>query len=323
MESSEQLQSAAAAWLARQDSDRWTDADAADLASWLDVSTARRIAYLRLYRVWNQADRLKALGAGRPAGAVPGRGAWSFAPCDWPRTPVSIPVRTARRALAAAVAIFLMGAAWLLWPLGASYRTPIGGLASVGLQDGSRMTLNTDTSVLVTQSASEREVTLRSGEAFFEVAKDPGRPFVVDAGGSRVIAVGTEFSVRRDGAEVEVVVSQGHVRLDTALLHSGEMARSSSAHEVYIVERTASEIEEALSWRTGFIAFRNVPLREIVSEFNRYNRRKLVVQDPGAAAIRVGGNFRATNLDGFVRLLQGFGIQAHQEGQTLILEKKK
>jgi transmembrane sensor len=103
-----------------------------------------------------------------------------------------------------------------LWFTGERYTTPVGGVAIVPLQDGSRITLNTRSKVRVVLSEKERHIDLSQGEAFFEVAHDKNRPFVVQAGGKRVIAVGTQFSVRREGDDIRVVVTEGTVRLESA-----------------------------------------------------------------------------------------------------------
>src|SRR5262249_47175706 len=96
---------------------------------------------------------------------------------------------------------------------GGRYSTPVGGIDNVALADGSRMTLNTDTRIRVALTETERRIELDKGEGFFEVAKDPSRPFVVYAGNKRVVAVGTKFSVRRENDDVEVIVTEGRVRL--------------------------------------------------------------------------------------------------------------
>ena len=96
-----------------------------------------------------------------------------------------------------------------------AYRTAIGGLQDVPLPDGSVITLSSDSRILVTLSRSERHIDLQQGEAFFKVAKDPSRPFVVSAGDRRAIAVGTRYDVRRDAADLRVIVTQGVVRLES------------------------------------------------------------------------------------------------------------
>jgi transmembrane sensor len=171
-------------------------------------------------------------------------------------------------------------------------------------------------------------VELNHGEAFFEVAKDPTRPFVVKAGHARVIAVGTQFSVRREGDQVDVVVIEGHVRVERdhqtegappALLAPGDVARS-DGQGVLVQEKPLPEAEAILSWRSGFLVFHDTPLKEAVAQFNRYNTRKIVIDDPNVANLRIGGNFKSTNSEAFVRLIEsGLPIHAEHQGGQIIL----
>src|SRR6202040_1387699 len=104
---------------------------------------------------------------------------------------------------------------WMAWShQGTSYRTAIGGIAAISMKDGSTVTLNTNSEIRVALNETERRVDLERGEAFFEVAKDHNRPFIVRVGDQRVIAVGTKFSVRREPNHVRVVVTEGRVRLE-------------------------------------------------------------------------------------------------------------
>ena len=105
---------------------------------------------------------------------------------------------------------------------------------------------------------------------------------------------------------------------------SAEVAAGSVAHAgdagVLVQQKRLSEVEEDLSWRRGFLFFHDVPLTEAIAEFNRYNREKIVIGSPAVAAVRIGGNFRSTNVAGFVRLLQdGFSIHAERRGGQIVL----
>ncbi|MEJ1963522.1 MAG: FecR domain-containing protein [Gammaproteobacteria bacterium] len=165
------------------------------------------------------------------------------------------------RALAAAILLCaVLGAAWYVWPSGSSYRTPVGGLASVPMEDGSRITLNTDSQIRVDLTVKERRVELQQGEAFFEVAHDASRPFIVRAGNKRVIAVGTRFSVRREANDVRVVVTEGKVRVETEgdpsstspePLVAGTVAQASSAG-VLVQTEPLAQAEESLSGVRAF-----------------------------------------------------------------------
>lgn len=231
MESHRQIEEHAARLLAKRDSGAWTQADQAQLESWMGETTAHRVAVLRLEAAWDEARRLKAVAAGLRPGTVPPPGAWRRGPFfgrDHHRvrrllTSVSFrrpgaPDRRWRvRTLPAAAAILLamIGGCFILltavWHRG-RYTTSVGQVASVRLPDGSTMTLNTDSEARIKYSQVERRVDLARGEAFFDDIKDPRRPFVVYAGDKRVVAVGTAFSVSMDNHDVRVVVIQGQVR---------------------------------------------------------------------------------------------------------------
>jgi transmembrane sensor len=215
MGSHRQIEQAAAAWLVRRDRDEWSDADEAMLREWLSASLAHRVAFVRLETAWVQTGRLKALAAGVTRTSLSGA-----SPAE-PDARGAPPRRTPLTSIAAAVLITsTVGALWLAMAHpGASYRTAVGSIKAVPMKDGSTITLNTDSGIRVAISDTERRVDLEKGEAFFEVAKDLNRPFVVRVGDERVTAVGTKFSVRREADDVRVIVTEGRVRVERAEAH--------------------------------------------------------------------------------------------------------
>lgn len=333
MESHEAVEAMAAQWLARQDSGNWTATDQAALDQWLEESTAHTVAYVRLEAAWARADRYQVLGAGVPAGKIPTPEEFNlsafFSGGSPRRFRRSIPTL---RALAASIVVVLgVAAAWSLWPSsGPDYTTPVGGTASVSVADGSHVVLNTDSAIRVSLSDTERRVQLDRGEAYFEVAKDPARPFVVSAGNKRVVAVGTKFSVRRLGNDIRVLVTEGKVRVDEeptlagapeslSLVAAGNIA-STRDGSILVQHESLAEVEESLSWRSGYLTFHEDTLRDAVAEFNRYNSRKIVIEDPAVGAIRLSGKFRANEYEAFVRLLEGgFPIRARRVDQQILL----
>jgi len=211
---------------------------------------------------------------------------------------------------------------------GPGYKTPVGGTASVPVADGSQVILNTNSAIRVSLTNMERHVELDHGEAYFEVAKDPARPFVVSAGNKRVVAVGTKFSVRRLGNDIQVSVTEGKVRIEEepflagaresmSLVAAGNVA---TTREGSILVKHDTGVEESLSWRNGYLTFREDTLRDAVAEFNRYNSRKIVIEDPTVGAIRLSGKFRTTEYEAFVRLLEGgFPIHARRLDHEIVL----
>ncbi|HEY6643358.1 FecR family protein [Povalibacter sp.] len=345
------IEESASGWLIRRDSDSWTDADQARFEEWLDASTLNRITFLRLELAWEESARLKALGAGVPGDRPPPPGEWnltaffyshrrpaqdggahSVANDGWTQQDSADTATFFRRALrssrhfAIAAGLFLAVAIGLgvyqLQREGEHFATPVGGLTSVPMIDGSQITLNTDSQVRVRLTRTERRIELKRGEAFFEVAKDHDRPFIVDVDGRHVVAVGTKFSVRRDGNALEVTVTEGVVKLDDTILTVGMIARSRE-DGLLVQRKSLAEAELNLSWRRGVLMLREMPLSHAVAEFNRYNVRKLVVADPEVGALKVEGNFRPTNVLAFVRLLEsGFPIRASVEDEQIVLNAR-
>jgi len=303
------IEAEAAHWLARQDGDDWNAAGQNDLDAWLAADTRHRVAWLRLRAAWRQADALR----GEPTAAAP------------PRVPLA---RFSTWRIAAGVALACALGAQLVHMQGDArvqhYATRVGESRLVALSDGSRVTLNTDTR-LRTGSNDARTVWLDGGEAYFDIAHDPQHPFVVQAGASRITVLGTRFTVRREGDATRVLVAQGSVRLSEGpasidLVHDQE----ASAHDGAIVRRShdRASTERQLAWREGRIVFDQTTLQDAAREFNRYNDDQIVVDDPVAGAIVMGGSFAPTNIDGFVRLLeQGFGLQTKRRGKDIVVSR--
>ena len=358
METREHLEQTAAAWISRRDTGPWSVADAAALDSWLAESAGHRVAYYRLNAAWHEAGRLRAL-KGSTALISPSarrRGpqvADVVEALDSARTRSHPPVargRTATRhwsrlvVVVAATLLIHVGAALLLLLQGhnndSRYATALGELQSIPMSDGSRVTLNTDSSLRIALGRSTRRIDLEHGEAFFEVAKDPKRPFIVTVGDCKIIAVGTQFSVRREGDDVQVIVSEGRVRMEhpmraaertqqmgtvvsappeNVLWPAGTIA-SIRGDRVLLQAEPLAEIDESLSWRVGLLTFHDTPFATVVAEFNRYNSRKILIQDPTLSELRVSGVFRATHLAPFIHLLeQRFHIRASVDEDRVLL----
>jgi transmembrane sensor len=251
MDRRREIEERAADWLARRDSDAWSEIEQAELSAWLASSTAHMVEFLRLEAAWEEANRLKAMGSGVRPGVIPNLQQWSTSPffrhappaassTPPPRVGDSMSVPSvksrARRLLPYSFAAsLLLVLSALVWRHGFfdenRYSTPVGGIASVPLEDGSKITLSSNSEVRIAVTSKQRRIELETGEAFFEVAKDPERPFVVDAGDRRIVAVGTMFSVRRDRDDVRVIVTEGIVRIEREatkdiLVAAGTLARA-------------------------------------------------------------------------------------------------
>ena len=329
MNASTQTDRLAAEWLARREGDHWDETQAAALEAWLAADTANRVAFLRVQAAWEQAARLRALAPVQSAAF--GEGVSVITPRPRPAASRPAPRRWVRQmaGLAAVLALGLgLAGAW--WRSGletADYRTALGTLDTVPLSDGSRATLGSDSQMHVRLDRGQRRVELTRGEGYFEVAKDANRPFVVAVGDYRVVAVGTAFSVRRQGDELRVVVTEGVVRLEPGgdgqaqptLLPAGSVA-STSGEGVLVRRQSLEDVARLVDWREGLLAFQDTSLAAAAEEFNRYNARRLELGDPTAAALRVGGSFRWDNLETFVALLEaGFPVCAERREEAIVL----
>lgn len=325
------IDTAAGDWFTRRHGDEWTPEVQSQLEHWLSESPLHRVAYLRIEHAWERAERLKVLATGA-AHSIPPPGQWARSPffgfrgvrsSRRRRSWTQVTARTLAASLAAAACLI---GVWVFVSRGPVYRTPVGGLEKLSLADGSTLTLNTDSKIRLEFSDQERRLQLLRGEAFFDVAKDPIRPFIVEAGSRHVVAVGTQFSVRRedDEGDIEVVVTEGVVRIDGApgsarVLPAGTIAHANAA-SVLLQKTAAPAAQEALSWRQGVLVFHDLTLAQAAAEFNRYNARQIVVDDPAIAALTIAGSFRANNVEAFVRLLEkGYPVRAQVEGDRVLL----
>lgn len=316
-------------WLIAQEDGGWNAADQAELDAWLAESDGNKAAYWRLKHSWREADRIVALGRG-----AEGHGAeWNDEMVE-PRAHYT-GVRWWVSASVAASLVFAVALGWTAWqPLPNSpqvaqaqyFETPVGGRKIVSLSDGSKVELNTASRVRAAVTEERREFWLDQGEAYFEVKHREDLPFVVHAGNRQVTVLGTKFSVRRIGDEVRVSVLEGRVRVDQ--LDDGRSVRSTTitggdvalanGPSTLVTARSAERVEEALSWRGGMLSFEQDRLSDVAEEFNRYNRKRLVIADPDTGNIRIGGMFPANDPDAFVRLLRdAYGLKVEESAEAI------
>jgi transmembrane sensor len=222
----------------------------------------------------------------------------------------------------------------------------------LALPDGSRVELKDGAKLVVQYSENERRVKLTTGEAHFTVWKDKARPFIVDAAGIEVRAVGTAFNVRLEQKSVEVLVTEGRVAVDDTgvgavapnrpdgeavegngpyrearqfFISQGEravVARDDLATAPVVAPVTTEDISRELDWQAPRLQFNETPLADAVAEFNRLNRHQIVIADPELNSRRIGGTFRPDNVEGFVRMLgvahDDIRAESATDGRTLL-----
>jgi transmembrane sensor len=306
----DQIDQEAADWFARLNRLSISTQALEDFQAWRR-DPRRDAAYERIEALWASAGRLQHHpDTARDVAAALSRGA--------PQRRLAAPwMRQARWGLGlAAVAATAALSLTFVLERGQGYTTGIGEQRLVSLQDGSRLRLDTDTQVKVRYSSAGRRVDLIRGQAFFDVAHDASRPFVVQAGDQAIRALGTRFDVRREGADVRVTLVAGavEVRRDHQAwrLSPGE---SLAAKGERVEPPKPVDVSAATSWTSGRLVFRATPLREAAAEVNRYSTDKVVLESPELQEMQVSGVFDVGDTRAFVAAVSDlFNLQAHQAG---------
>jgi transmembrane sensor len=318
----------AAAWITRLESGSLTTAERESLADWLRASPAHVAELLRI-------DRL--------TGAIRQYGSWEEAsqPTDNViplRVPSAAMNRSAPRRRLSSVAIaacILMTIGLLGWltlrPAIRHLHTGAEERLEVRLEDGSTVHLAPMTDLAIQMKPAVRSLQLRRGEAQFHVARDPSRPFIVQAAMARVEAVGTIFTVSREASAVLVSVTEGRVRV----LPSGSGSKTVSAmplaldanERVRLTERGPSPkvgprpATARPGWTDLELAFDEVTVREVIERFNQRNRQQVMIVDPALAERKVSGFFNPDDPDSFVEFLTvvaGARVSRSSDGDVLV-----
>ena len=180
----------------------------------------------------------------------------------------------------------------------------------VTLADASVVTLDAGTQLTARLGPATREVTLLTGRALFEVAKDARRPFIVRAKGRTITALGTIFDVSLSSRELRVTLAEGKVAVRPARPRAGQDLQILKPRQQFIERAGAAgpmlrfvDAERALGWTEGQVYFEDEPLAIAVEEMNRNAAAEIVV-DPSAADLRINGMFRTSNQAGFLEALE-------------------
>lgn len=331
----------AAAWLAQGD-DGLTAEEQADFARWQQADPRHAAAVTRLEKTWTALQELREF---RPESRVhPNRDL--LAGARPPAKIISFPSAAALAGLAAAVAL----AAFTWWPRLAlppvesapsTYATTTDGYQRVTLEDGSVLELNANSLARVLYTPEQRRVELERGEAHFTVAKNPARPFIVHAGTVAVRAVGTAFNVRLADHAVEVLVTEGRVKVVNHAAGSaapGDLPELGASERLVVSMQPAAvtvsaraeflpteAVQTALAWQGPRLRFNETPLAEVVAQFNRHNRIQIELADASLAGLPVDGSFRSENVEAFIRLLESDpsgSIKAERVGEDRIILRR-
>lgn len=325
-------------WVIRRDTGL-SPAEAAELAAWQAADPRHAAAVARHAQAWSLLDRPRATGRDRELErALSGR---------------SRRRKQRRLAVAAVACSLLLVLSAAVWRQDRSAALTEAVATAVvreperrTLADGSKIELKPGAAIAVRYTPSARAVVLERGEALFQIAKDPARPFVVVVGARQVRAVGTEFVVERNGSSVDVIVTEGTVAVENVSLEAAperpvaqerqpaegtgtELAAGGRARwdnaipgELTVEQISPEAMAERLLWRAARLEFSDTPLAEALRLVNRHSATQVRMADRALEQMPVTGVFRAGNTDTFIRLLEAnFGVVATRDGNTVTLRR--
>lgn len=326
-------------WLLRVQDDDLGQEEFAAWLQWYEADPLNRAAFEDAQSAFESANRLRASDRDR----------WARQLIHGESAPVLPPSATHARArtwwaalAASAIALAAGIGAWQ-WmddeppqTLTTTLQTPRATHRLEKLPDGSTVELGARSAISLSYSRETRYVVLESGEAFFTVARDSARPFVVQAGSVAVRAVGTEFNVRRDGESTVVTVREGKVEIvkapassgassgeqqapvSTVRLGPGEQAAARDP-ESGLAIRTVSP-QAIAAWQKGRLEFADEPLRQVIATINRYSAREIVVTDQSLANLRITGTVAEDRIDEWMRALPAiFPIRVVEVSRETVL----
>lgn len=335
----------AATWAARLADGQVPADQRVEFQAWLDADPANGAALDEVVDAWRSVEHYAASAQVmelREAALASARRTLQRREQAWPRR------RVAWALLAATLVLAVVGAGSWAWFTPRAYETGVGERRVVALSDGSKVSLDADTVVKVRYTGEKRRLWLERGRARFEVAKNPLRPFSVEAGDELVVATGTAFSVELVKKEVRVVLYEGHVmvldRDGTGVRRTVSVGAQRApaeqvlkpGRELILPVAAPSQAEpppavvaaidpvRSLSWEAGQLVFEDERLDVAVERMNRYAERPLAIGDPATAGMRISGVFRAGDTEALVQgLVAAFDVKARSEPKGVTLYRDR
>ncbi len=278
----------ATAWFARLHADNATAVEQELFKNWYGESPQHAKTYDKMLLLWDQLEapgkrvhaRVEAEQPARVRRPVPGKQPY-----------IHRFMTTAALALVALLS-YQLPVHYQNWQ--SDYYTAPGKQLTVVLNDGSRLTLNTDTALAVNLSDNQRNIELLRGEAYFQVSPDKNRPFIVSNGAAKARAVGTAFSVKKTDDDMQVIVSEGTVEVSAgkadapALVHINQQVDYQQGRVGPVM---SSDVLETLAWQRGQLIFKRQPLSRVIQEVNRYRSGQIMLLNPKLKERIVSGVF--------------------------------
>lgn len=325
----------AAIWLVRLDNGKLSKQLKRELKDWLSADKRHQVALKAMADTWDDMDDvLVSMNNESSPEKI------SLMPII---TPILKPL-----ALAASISFFAI----LMWGSSSdniqnsSFATTIGQQLDAKFADGSIIHLNTNSHIETEFSDEKRIIKLIKGEALFDVAHDPERPFIVYAGDRLVQAVGTKFIVHLQSENIQVTVTDGKVKmsevasnttlsdikaLDSSTINKGdlfiakgEQAIAEKNQAPTLTHIKAEKMKRELSWLNGKLIFENETLLDIIEEINRYSDITIVLNDPTLHDLRISGRFDLGDSEALIEAIElSFNIKSQRlDSKEVLLTKK-
>jgi len=310
----------AAVWLARLHSSARSQQTEVGFRRWIAADAVHRAAFERMNSVWEATANL------RPRRSLESALSRSLRRV-FHRNMVALAATLTICALLSVGALYLVRFDAML--AGDSFATTFGQRRVVMLADGSRLVLNTDSRIRVAFNSEARQVALEKGQARFEVARDPARPFVVRAAARQIVATGTAFDVRWTDDRLCIVLVEGHV----AILPASEPVAMPLASPVTldagerleiggpaVAVKSTARLDREEAWTTGHVIFDSTPLKAAIAEMNRYAPRPLELADPALGDLLISGTFSVDDSRYFARAVAHvFSLEVTATGSGIVL----
>jgi transmembrane sensor len=295
----QEIDTVAADWVARRDLGILSAKEEAEFGTWLAADIRHLGAYGRAEAVLCRLEPLNSVALDPALYTADDQAGWNR------RRILLAGGAAVSVAAAATVGLFLSRDGTSEWRVS----TQIGQMREVVLQDGSIVSLNTNSEIAVHFTKDARNISLLRGEALFDVAKNRNRPFIVSAGDTQVRAVGTSFTVSRlPQKPIQILVREGIVELQRAnspgalpvRASANIQAISSPGAPIVTVAMPEEKLARGLEWQHGRIALDNETLADAAAEFARYSEVRISV-DAAVSSRTVTGLFASNDPVGFAR----------------------
>lgn len=336
--SSNTIRAEAAQWFARLHTPTCSEETRQEFAQWINTNPQHELAYEQCRTLWLISGNLK------DDPALKRELTSAYERIEELRSDAAPIIQSAKsktwQRFAQAAAVVVVGIVFI-FTMGQSkpqeYITHVGEQRLLQLEDGSTVMLNTNTKIQVSYSNQKRRIDLVQGEAYFDVSKDPKRPFEVIADNSLVRAVGTEFNVALLNRAVDVDVTEGIVEFEipTATPTAGKSPATKLAtrlkvgeaaqyqHGAANVKTRDANLARVSAWQVRKIYFNANTLAEAVEEYNRYTQQKINVIDPDLNQQRITGIFHVGDMDAFIfSLEQVLNVQVVRANNEILVMKK-